>query len=238
MPWSGHVLLCICFFWGTNLGGVFLQSWDKSPISLHLKQAPLLISSVLLSTVIVLTSIVFRSSQGQKLNFLAPVSFFWAGDFPAGVIWIRVQFYTCHPWCIFVAHLYEPFKVSGKLGRRMIFCCSPLESISLRQSMTAVNSVIPVFANNDLKWATCLSMFSVLPSNLSSFISAQTSSVLSKGLKTSKKMVSNTAKVLKSRGTSCFLQLSIACLTNCSFKAASPWVNNDRTNVIFLLSVL
>ena len=82
-------------------------------------------------------------------------------------------------------------------------------------------------------------MFPVGPLNLISFISAHVSLVWSKGLNTSKKLVSNTAKVPKSRGTPCFLQLRMACPTNCSFQdAASPSVKSDKMNVIFLLLLL
>ena len=70
-------------------------------------------------------------------------------------------------------------------------------------------------------------------------ISAQASPVSSKGLNASKRSVSNTVKVPKSRGIPCFLQLSIACPTNCPFQdAASLLVNNDKMNAIFLLLLL
>ena len=226
-----------CFFWGTNLGDIFLQSQDKCLTSLHLKQAPLLISSVLLSTVIALTSIVFGSGLGLKLNFLVPFSFFWAGDFP--VNWVMVWFQTCHPWWIFMAHLYQSAKFVGVSANITIFCCNPQERVSLKQSIMVVESVILVFVKSDLKQAMCSSMFPDGSLNLISFILAHASAVWSKGLNASKKLVSNTAKVPKSRGTPCFLQLRIACSTNCSFyDAASPSVNSNRTNVIFLLSVL
>ena len=52
-------------------------------------------------------------------------------------------------------------------------------------------------------------------------------------------MVSNTVKVLKFRGIFCFLQLRMACPTNCSFQDATfPLVKSDKTNVIFLLLLL
>ena len=188
--------------------GVFLQSWDKCLTSLHLKQVPLLINSVFLSTVIVLTSIAFGSGLGWKLNFLAPVLFFWAGSFPAGVvIQLRVWFHTCHPWCIFVSHLYQSAKFSGTFGRRIIFCCNPLGRVSLKQSMRADESVIPVFVKSNLKWAMCLSMFPVCSLNLSSFILAHASPVLSKGLNTSKRLVSNTTKGAKNERDSLFLAI-------------------------------
>ena len=188
--WSGCALLYMypCFFWGTNLGCAFLQSQDKCPTSLHLKQAPFLISSVFSSTVIMLTSIAFRSGLGLKLVFWDPFSFFWAGDFPADQV--IVQFQTCHPWWIFMAHLYQSAKLVGALGNITIFCCNPQERVSLKQSMTAVGSIISVFVKSDLKWATCLSMFPVGPLNLISFISAHVSPVWSKGLNVSKKSVS------------------------------------------------
>ena len=127
----------------------------------------------------------------------------------------------------------------GVLGNITIFCCTPQGRVSLKQSMTAVESIIPVFVKSDLKQAMCLSMFPVDPLNLISFILAHASPVWSKGLNASKKLVSNTAKVQKSRGTPCFLQLRIACPTNCSFQnATSSSVSNDKMNAIFLLSLL
>ena len=146
-------------------------------------------------------------------------------------------FQTCHPWWIFVAHSCAKF--SGALGNIMIFCCNSQGRDFLKQSMTAVESIIPVFVKSDLKRATCSSIFPVSPLNLISFILAHASPVWSKGLNASKKSVSNTAKVPKSKSIPCFLQLRMACPTNCSFHdVASPSINNNKTNVIFLLSVL
>ena len=101
--WSGHAPLYIpVLFWGTNLKGVFLQSQDKCPTSLHLKQAPFLISLVPLSTVIALTSIVFGSGIGLKLNFRDPFLSFWAGDFPADqvIIWFKLAIHDEFSWPI------------------------------------------------------------------------------------------------------------------------------------------
>ena len=168
------VSLYPCFFGGRNFEGAVLHSQEKCLTSLHLKQAPLLISLVLLLTVIVSMSMVFRSGLGLKLNFLVPFLFFWVGDFPAGVNLVMVQFQTCHLWWIFLVHLYQSARFSGTLDSIIIFCCNPPGRVSLKQLMTAVESVIPVFVKSDLKRATCLSMFPVCPLNLISFISVMT----------------------------------------------------------------
>ena len=227
------IFISLFLWWLISWGSLFAISGQMSHF-LVFEASPLLISSIFSLTVIALTSIAFRSGLGLKLNFWGPFLFLWAGDFPADRVMV---FQTCHLWWIFVAHLYHSAKFSGALGSIIIFCCNPLGRVSLKQLMTAVEFVIPVFIKSDMKWAMCSSIFPVGPLNLISFISAHASPVWSKGLNASKKLVSNTMKVPKSRGKPCFLQLRIACPTNCSFQDATS-VNSDKTNVIFLLSLL
>ena len=222
----------VFFCWGSLLG-----HWSlRCPVFLHLKQAPFLISSACLLVVMESTSMAFRSRS------------FFTGNWNLRFVWLidgADLFFLPKMCCIFcqlewnfVAFSYHSFKVVG--GFLQVITCfwSGVGSVSLKKSMTAVESNRPDQVTNILNLVTCSSILLLLAIH-KCFISSRASPGPSNGSNDFLIVSLTSLKVPNFKSASFFLASLIFRAKNSSFhEAASPSVIKDRRYVIFFSSLL